>query len=206
VIRSTGADSVWADGATICGRAEASAPDRGEAGVRIGEAADIEDTGAVGAARAPQPTAAPTAAARPVLHLATFAAIVALAGDKRDLALKAALETDVRLVAIEDGRLEIALERSAARTLVGDLARKLEHWSGRRWTVIVSNAEGAPTLRAQAEAARDKLADAARAHPHVQAVLARWPGAVVERVERSTPEAPADGDAADAPLDGEDDD
>ncbi|MGB3272206.1 MAG: DNA polymerase III subunit gamma/tau, partial [Xanthobacteraceae bacterium] len=147
-----------------------------------------------------------TAAAAPALQLTSFAEIVALAGDKRDLALKTALETDVRLVAIEDGRLEIALERSAARTLVGDLARKLEQWTGRRWTVIVSNAEGAPTLRAQAEAARDKLADSARAHPHVQAVLARWPGAVVERVERIATEAPAQDDAANETGDAEDDD
>ncbi|RIK99429.1 MAG: DNA polymerase III subunit gamma/tau [Proteobacteria bacterium] len=162
------------------------------------------------AARTPLPTATPTAApaaaVRPVLRLETFNEVVALAGDKRDLALKTALEADVRLVAIEDGRLEVALERSAARTLVGDLARKLEQWTGRRWTVIVSNAEGAPTLRAQAEAARDKLADSARAHPHVQAVLARWPGASVEAVRRIVPEAPGSDDMADETADVEDDD
>ena len=50
VSRSTGADSVWADGATICGRADASAPERGDEVVRIGDGADIEDTGVVGAA------------------------------------------------------------------------------------------------------------------------------------------------------------
>ena len=46
---------------------------------------------------------------------------MALAGEKRDLLTKAALEADVRLVRIEDGRLEVALERSAARTLINDL-------------------------------------------------------------------------------------
>jgi DNA polymerase-3 subunit gamma/tau len=55
---------------------------------------------------------------------------VALAGEKRDLLTKAALEADVRLVRIEDGRLEVALERSAARTLINDLSRKLEHGPG----------------------------------------------------------------------------
>jgi DNA polymerase-3 subunit gamma/tau len=159
-------------------------------------------------ARAPRPAAAPTAEARPALRLETFAEIVALAGDKRDITLKTALEADVRLVAIEDGRLEIALERSAQRTLAGDLARKLEQWTGRRWSVIVSNAEGAPTLRAQANAARDRLEDAARAHPQVQAVLARWPGAVIERVQRIAPEAPTGdataGETGDDPTDDDD--
>ena len=41
--------------------------------------------------------------------------------------------------------LEVALERSAARTLINDLSRKLEQWTGRRWTVIVSNEAGQPT-------------------------------------------------------------
>ena len=56
------------------------------------------------------------------LRIATFPELVALAGEKRDLLTKAALEADVRLVRIEDGRLEVALERSAARTLINDLS------------------------------------------------------------------------------------
>ena len=72
----------------------------------------------------------------------SFPELVALAAEKRDLLTKAALEADVRLVRIEDGRLEVALERSAARSLVNDLSRKLEQWTGRRWTVIVSNDAG----------------------------------------------------------------
>ena len=52
--------------------------------------------------------------------------------------MKIALERDVRLVRCEDGRLEIALEPSAAKTLVNDLSRKLEQWTGGRWMVVVS--------------------------------------------------------------------
>jgi len=36
----------------------------------------------------------------------------------------------VRLVRIEDGRLEVTLERSAARTLINDLSRKLNNGPG----------------------------------------------------------------------------
>ena len=151
---------------------------------------------AVARAPAAAPQTAPRAEAAPVRRLNTFAELVALAGEKRDLVIKTALEADIRLVAMEDGRLEIALERNAARAVVNDLARKLELWTGRRWAVIVSNAEGEPTLRAQAEAVRDQLEDAAKAHPYVQAVMARWPGATVEGVRRVVHEPPAvDGDA-----------
>ena len=133
-----------------------------------------------------EPQSAPAA-----LRLASFPELVALAADKRDLLIKAALEADVRLVRIEDGRLEVALERSAARTLVSDISRKLEQWTGRRWTVIVSNEPGQPTLRSQNEAARNQRERAAEADPRVQEVLARFPGAKVVEVRKLAPDLPA---------------
>ncbi len=72
------------------------------------------------------------------LAIATFPALIALANDKRDILMKSALERDVRLVRIEDGKLEIALEPSARKTLVNDLSRKISEWTGRRWMVVVS--------------------------------------------------------------------
>jgi DNA polymerase-3 subunit gamma/tau len=143
---------------------------------------------------------APVSAAQPAaaaLRIASFPELVALAGEKRDLLTKAALEADVRLVRIEDGRLEVALERSAARTLMNDLSRKLEQWTGRRWTVIVSNEAGQPTLREQNEAARNQRERAAESDPRVQEVLARFPGAKLVEVRRlaaEPPESHADGD------------
>ena len=107
----------------------------------------------------------PDVQSAPVLRIASFPELVALAGEKRDLLTKAALEADVRLVRIEDGRLEVALERSAARTLINDLSRKLEQWTGRRWTVIVSNEAGQPTLRSQSESERNQRERAAESDP-----------------------------------------
>jgi DNA polymerase III subunit gamma/tau len=124
------------------------------------------------------------------LRIASFPELVALAGEKRDLLTKAALEADVRLVRIEDGRLEVALERSAARTLINDLSRKLEQWTNRRWTVIVSNEAGQPTLRSQNEVERNQRERAAEADPRVQEVLARFPGAKVVEVRKLAAEPP----------------
>ena len=119
-----------------------------------------------------------------------FPQLVALAGEKRDILTKPALESDMRLVRFEDGRLEVALERNAARGLVNELSRKLELWTGRRWTVIVSNEAGQPTLRSQNEQARNEHARAAEADPRVQEVLARFPGAKVVEVRRLAAEPP----------------
>ncbi|MCK1638204.1 DNA polymerase III subunit gamma/tau [Bradyrhizobium sp. 157] len=145
-----------------------------------------------GAEASARPQMAPSAQTEsaPVLRITTFPQLVALAGEKRDILTKTALESDMRLVRFEDGRLEVALERNAARGLVNDLSRKLELWTGRRWTVIVSNEAGQPTLRSQNEQARNEHARAAEADPRVQEVLARFPGAKVVEVRRLAAEPP----------------
>jgi DNA polymerase-3 subunit gamma/tau len=144
----------------------------------------------------------------PALRLTSFPQLVALAAEKRDVLTKAALESDMRLVRFEDGRLEVALERNAARGMVNELSRKLEAWTGRRWTVIVSNVEGQPTLRAQNEQARNEHARAAEADPRVQEVLARFPGAKVVEVRRlaaEPPESDINADELNESADGDDD-
>jgi DNA polymerase-3 subunit gamma/tau len=108
--------------------------------------------------------------------------------------VKAALERDVRLVRYEDGRLEIALESTAAKTLAHDLSRKLMAWTGKRWLVVVSAETGAPTRRAQAEAHDAELKRGVRSDPLVQAVLDRFPGAEIVSVNK--PAMLAGGDAA----------
>jgi len=113
-----------------------------------------------------------------------------VAGQKRDLMTKAALEGDMRLVRFEEGRLEVALEPNASKTMISELARKFELWTGRRWTVIVSNEQGQPTLRSVSQAAKQEHARSAEADPRVQEVLSRFPGAKVVEVRRLAPETP----------------
>jgi DNA polymerase III subunit gamma/tau len=148
------------------------------------------------AAVSPRPTDEPIAraeqpAAMPTLAIGTFEELIALAAEKRDIAVKMALERDVRLVRCEDGQLEIALEASATKTLVHDLQRKLAGWTGKRWIVVVSKEQGAPTLRAQAEAQQAEIERGVQRDPLVQAVLSRFPGAKIVGVTQNS-------DAADA--------
>jgi DNA polymerase-3 subunit gamma/tau len=144
----------------------------------------------------PQMSAPAVAQAAPVLKIATFPELVALAAEKRDVMLRGALEADVRLIRMEDGRLELAIERTASRMLINDLARKLEQWTGRRWAVIVSNEEGQPTLRQQMLEQKNERQRTVEADPRVREVLARFPGAKVE-VRVIAPEPVSAGDDSD---------
>jgi DNA polymerase III subunit gamma/tau len=163
-----------------------------------------------GGARPQMAAPAPETGSAPALRVMSFTQLVALAGQKRDLITKAALEGDMRLVRFEDGRLEVALEPNASKTLIAELARKLELWTNRRWTVIVSNEQGQPTLRSVNQAAKQEHARTAEADPRVQEVLSRFPGAKVVEVRRLAPEAPESNINADYgsddPVDGSDDD
>ena len=141
-----------------------------------------------------QPVAREAEAPATARALNRFEDLIALAAEKRDLNLKSALERDVRLVAFEDGKIEIALEPHAPKLLVGDLSKKLLDWTGRRWMVVVSTEQGAPSLRAQADQRKAQLESEVSSDPLVQAVLTRFPGAKIVGV---TPPAGTSGGPAD---------
>jgi DNA polymerase-3 subunit gamma/tau len=128
----------------------------------------------------------PTAAQLPTF--ARFSDLIAFVGAQRDLQLKGILERDVRLVRFEDGKLEIALEPSASRALIGDLGRRLAALTGRRWMVAVSAETGEPTVKSQLDARREEFKRGIQAHPVVQRVLARFPGAEIVAVRQPEPE------------------
>jgi DNA polymerase-3 subunit gamma/tau len=143
---------------------------------------------------APAPQTAPTIAP-PAVVLRDFAALVALAAEKRDIQTKTALERDVRLVRFEQGRLEFALSPGASPALPAQLARKLQDWTSARWLVALSSEKGAPTLREQAETRENEKRVGVQAHPLVRAALEHFPGAVIVAVRgaddaRPTPAEP----------------
>ena len=196
-----------------CARAVASAPASAASSMHV-----LAGAGAASAARpAPKPSARPQmiapaadAQSAPAARgLRSFPELVALAGEKRDLLTKAALEADVRLVRIEDGRLEVALERSAARTLINDLSRKLEQWTGRRWTVIVSN-EAGPADAACAERRSRRTSASAPPNP-IRGCRKCWRGFPAPRSSRCAslpaepPESDASGEDPAEPSDSDDD-
>ncbi len=132
-----------------------------------------------GPVRAPRPEPVAQANPAPMARLDTFADVVALAGTTRDLKLKHALETTVRLVRFERGRIEMALTDDAPPDFAGALSKKLEEWSGERWMIAVSRDGNEPTIAEARRSARDRLVSDARADPVVAAVMERFPGAEI---------------------------
>lgn len=136
----------------------------------------------------PQARLAPSSAPR--VQIARFEDLVALAQANRDIQLKIALERDVRLVRFERGTVEFALAPGGSPQLAANLMRRLQEWTGERWMVAISSAEGAPTLRERMDARERERATGVRADPLVRSVLEQFPGAEIVAVRSLAPETP----------------
>ncbi len=111
--------------------------------------------------------------------LSSFADVIALVVEKRDVKLKGDLERFVRPIRVSPGQIELALEQGASPGLPGELSRKLEAWTGRRWMVLVAKDGGEKPLALQKKDAKESAFREAREDSTVQAILKRFPGATV---------------------------
>ena len=127
----------------------------------------------------------PQAVAAPAMpNPRNYAELVALAGERRDILLKHALESDMRPVSFNEGRIEIALTETANPTVVQTLAARLKTWTGKPWLVTVStNKSEGMTIRQEREERRAQQVADAHDDPLVQAILETFPGAKVVNVQ-----------------------
>jgi len=129
---------------------------------------------------APAPEGAPRALAGPQ----TYLQLIALAGERRDLLLKHALEASLLPIAFAEGRIEVALAEGADPGIIQTLSARLKTWTGRNWMVSVSNqAPAGLTLREQQKQREADAKATAHEDPLVQAILETFPGARVMRVD-----------------------
>jgi len=129
---------------------------------------------------------APRYEAQPVTQPQGFAApksyldLVALAGEKRDIVLKIALETQMRPVAFREKSIEVALVDGADPAVIQTLSRRLREWTGQIWGVSVSTtpAKG-PTIRDIKDVQKAQATSEATGDPLVKAILEMFPGSKV---------------------------
>jgi DNA polymerase-3 subunit gamma/tau len=123
---------------------------------------------------APAPVAAPLPSPRSYLEL------VALAGEKRDILLKTALETQMRPVAFREKSIEVALVEGTDPAIIQTLSARLKQWTGQVWGISVSRAPASgPTMRDVKEQHQLQARNEAADDPLVKAILDMFPGSKV---------------------------
>jgi len=123
------------------------------------------------------PSSAPAALADP----RSFAEVIALVGERRDMMLKMHLEDRVSLVKFDAaaGAIDLFLLPGAPPQLANELREKLNSWTGRKWVVVLSKEKGE---RAFGEMRREREAaeiEALKSHPAVKALLEQFPDAKI---------------------------
>jgi DNA polymerase-3 subunit gamma/tau len=127
----------------------------------------------------------------------SFGEVVALFDKRREAVLRSHLAAHLHLVHFEPGRIEFRPAPGAPRDLANRLGQLLSEWTGTRWLIAVSEAEGEPTLRQRQEQREAELRNGVAAHPLVQAVLETFPGATIAAVRErfaAAAESPAAGE------------
>jgi DNA polymerase-3 subunit gamma/tau len=160
-------------------------PSGGTSGTRAGAVTNAQSNAAVASA----PTGGPTASlgsAQPVTetvsalaHFATFDAIVDLVRSQRDVKLLVEVESCIRLVSYQPGRIEFTPTSDAPSDLSQRLGGALQRWTGARWAIILSNTGTATTIAEDRTAAEDAIKAEAQQHPLMQAAIASFPNAKI---------------------------
>ncbi|MEM9013593.1 MAG: DNA polymerase III subunit gamma/tau [Pseudomonadota bacterium] len=127
------------------------------------------------AANQNSPTVALTSSGGDLVSPNSFEEVVRLVGAKRDAKLRTELESYVRLVSFEPGRISIALTGQAPNDLANRLALRLKEWTGSVWVISVDASGGADTIR-------DRRWAEVMSDPLVSSVLALFPGAEVTAI------------------------
>jgi len=144
--------------------------------------------GAIAPAVAP-PAAAPAEDAdqNAVVAVSTFQDVIDLAEAKTEYILRSHLVTNVHLVRMEPGRIDLRLTERTPPRLLQHLSRFLTDVTGETWLVSPSNEPGDPTIQEQQETAAAQRRGEAERHPLVRAVLDQFPGAEIREVRDIVP-------------------
>ena len=160
-------------------------PSGGTSGVSAGIVTNAQSNTMVTSASTGGPTASlgsaqpATKTVSALAHFATFDAVVDLVRSQRDVKLLVEVESCIRLVSYQPGRIEFTPTSDAPSDLSQRLGGALQRWTGARWAIILSNMGTAATITEDRTAAEDAIKAEAQQHPLMQAAIASFPNAKI---------------------------
>jgi DNA polymerase-3 subunit gamma/tau len=133
------------------------------------------------------PEVAPVVQQEAHIDISDFKHLVALFETNKEMVLYSYLYHDSRLVSFAPGKLELNVASQVPQDFAGNVARKLQEWTGERWMIALSKSVGEATLEEHAKAEQAAQIHAIKEDPNIKAALDLFPGARVVSVNKPTP-------------------
>ncbi len=119
----------------------------------------------------------------PTALVTSFEQMVQLFKDNGEPLLYSFLQSDVKLIKFEQGRVELNISSMVTPDFAGRVSSSLKNWTGKNWVIVVSKSGGQPTLEEQKTAKQQEDRKNLEQHPDIQKILETFPGAYISKVE-----------------------
>ncbi len=119
------------------------------------------------------------------LTIESLEQVAELCSEKKDLKLLNAVETLLRPVSVEAGKIEVESQNSLPANITRELSQKLTDWTGEDWEVIVTEKSGSPTLRELKETLKKEAIESASQDNVVAEILGSFDGAKATEVRKT---------------------
>ena len=91
------------------------------------------------------------------LLINNFEELIDLCTKKKEIKLKYELESNINLVAFDQGRIEIAFNEDLDKDFIKELSTKLYEWTNQRWIISLSKKEGLKTRKQEEKINKEKI-------------------------------------------------
>ena len=139
-------------------------------------------------ARKPEPEAKP--ASEPTLQLNSLEEVAAHAEAEGSRALRSDIETCVRLISFEQGKIVFEPAPMSPSRLPAYLKEKLEGWTGQTWSIVIETAPpGTETIREARNRQAQEQDDYDKSHPDLVTALDIFKGAKLIETRARSPKS-----------------
>ena len=119
------------------------------------------------------------------LFVNNFEELIEICVKKKEVKLKYELESNVNLVAFNQGRIEIAFNENLDKDFVKELAAKLYEWTDKRWIISLSKETGLISKKQEEKKNKEKIFDDVKKSEIYNKVLEILPDAELLEVKKN---------------------
>ena len=122
------------------------------------------------------------------LLINNFEELIDLCTKKKEIKLKYELESNINLVAFDQGRIEIAFNEDLDKDFIKELSTKLYEWTNQRWIISLSKKEGLKTRKQEEKINKEKILENVKKSKIYKEIIKILPDAELLEIKKNKKE------------------